>query len=134
MGRANDLIMNAKAVIADEVDGEVEELNARPDDIPEDVWKLIQENGRLATERLNEILVSPKFIRLRASDQAKLIALAQNRAYGMPKQNRVDPKKPGMLTDATAHTLRALDNRSRLPEYRKLLSVDDAEVVNTNDT
>ena len=101
------------------VEGEVERLNARPDDVPSDVWDLMLENGELATTRLHEILLSPRFPRLRASDQAKLIALAQNRAYGTPKQNRVDPKRGGQLIDVTAHELGKLVERAALPEYKK---------------
>lgn len=101
------------------VNGEVEQLNARPDDVPSDVWDMMLENGELATTRLNEILTSARFSRLRASDQAKLIALAQNRAYGTPKQNRVDPKRGGQLIDVTAHELGRLVERAALPEYKK---------------
>lgn len=114
------------------IEGEVERMDAKPDDIPADVWDVIQDNGRVATDRLHEILVSPRFTRLRAGDQAKLIALAQNRAYGSPKQNRVDPRKSGALVDITADELRVLANRTSLPEYIRTqdhnVQVEDEEL------
>lgn len=83
-------------------------------------WLLIQENGSLATLRLNELLKSKRFHRLKASEQARLIQLAQDRAYGRP-----DPgiKRSVKLTlsagaDATAQALADLTHKARLPEYR----------------
>lgn len=109
-------------------EAELERMDGRPEDIPEDVWEMIQENGRLATERLHEILISPKFMRLRAGDQAKLISLAQNRAYGMPKTNKVDPNKHrGTLIDVTASELNDLAHRATLPEYKRVDRHLDAE-------
>ncbi len=116
MGRALQLQEQAKAEAAKEVEVEIEEHSLRPDDVPADVWELIQENGRLATERLNELLSSPRFSRLKASDQARLIALAQNRAYGMPKTNNAAAaanRKRGGASDVTASTLRNLAERAR---------------------
>ncbi len=102
------------------LEGEVERLDSRPDDITAEVWDLMQENGELATQRLNEILTSTRFLRLRASDQAKLIALAQNRAYGSPKQNRDNEnRRGGKLIDATASELGDLLRRASLPEYKR---------------
>lgn len=104
------------------IEGELDRLDGRPDTIPQDVWDEIQENGRLATTRLNEILRSPRFGRLRASDQAKLIALAQNRAYGnpvAPKQEAASRKRGG-TKDVINAELDNLAYRSSLPEYRKV--------------
>lgn len=131
MGRANELLQVAQVAAKQQVDAEVETLDFRPDNIDADTWALIQEGGRLATERLVEILSSPKFMRLRAGDQAKLIALAQNRAYGLPQTNRFDSgKRKGQSTDVVAAELRALVDRTTLPEYRGVKStvdIDDAE-------
>lgn len=135
MGRAKQLQAQAAVEQAKVVEAEVEEHSLRPDDIPKDVWNLVQENGRLATERLNEILASPRFPRLRAGDQAKLIALAQNRAYGMPKTNNAAAaanRKRGGASDVTAATLRNLASRAALPEYKrsgKLEDVEDATIL-----
>ena len=131
MGRA-DQLMASKAAIADAaVADEIEEMNARPDDMPADVWHLVQENGRLATEKLNAILSSPRFARLRPGDQAKLIALAQNRAYGQPKTNSgaIAGKRRGLSSDVTATELRDLASRTSLPEYSRLpksAAIEDA--------
>lgn len=89
----------------------------KPDNIDNDTWLLIQDNGRLATERLNEILSSPRFSRMRPGDQAKLIKLAQDRAYGLPASNKGENKRP--IVDVTAKELRDKANRAALPEYRK---------------
>lgn len=100
---------------------EVQELTpmGKPDHIPHDVWLLVQENGRLATERLNEILRSPRFMRLRPGDQAKIIKLAQDRAYGVPTSPKED-KKNNKFLDLTAEGMRALSSRAELPEYRNV--------------
>ena len=136
MGRMDAMLAATKQAEAEQVEAEIEEHSLRPDDIPADVWELIQENGRLATERLNEILASPRFTRLRAGDQAKLIALAQNRAYGMPKTNNAAAtanRKRGGLMDATASELRDLASRAALPEYKRtaidLSKIEDAVTV-----
>jgi hypothetical protein len=122
MSRLDKLITQAAEKQAAAVEAEVQEMAIKPDDIPNDVWELIQENGALATQRLNEILSSPRFTRLRAGDQAKLIALAQNRAYGMPKQNTaaMNGKNRGLAGDVTASELRDLAARAALPEYKRI--------------
>lgn len=133
MGRATQLLDQVQMTAQKDVEAEVEKLDFRPDNIDAETWALIQENGRIATERLNEILVSPKFLRLRAGDQAKLIALAQNRAYGLPQTNRHDSnKRKGTITDVTASELRQLADRTTLPEYklvRNTVEIDDAEEI-----
>lgn len=116
---------------AEAIDAEVEELNARPLDIPADVWAVIQENGRLATEKLHDILASPRFDRLRAGEQAKLIALAQNRAYGLPKSNNAAASAKRGAIDGTRHQLGELVHRATLPEY-KMSAIKDAEIVKEN--
>jgi len=119
MSRINALMTAQVQKAKVEVEGEVERMDNRPDHIDKDTWDLMQENGRLATERLNEILASPKFTRLRPSDQAKLIALAQNRAYGVPLNYKTDMgKRAGKFSDVTATALRELATRAALPEYK----------------
>ena len=137
MGRLSDAIAKVDKVTANEVEAEIEEADAEvidfcPDNMPADVWELVQENGRLATERLNELLLSSKFPRMKASDQAKLIALAQDRAYGKPISNRFDAnKRRGGVGDVTQRELNALVARTTLPEYKRLntmeVDIDDAE-------
>lgn len=137
MGRLSDLVAKSSTKTAEVLeeetkDGVVEVLDGRPDNIPAEVWDLIQENGELATKRLNEILTSPRFHRIRAGDQAKLIALAQNRAYGMPQSNRDNSsKRQTNASDVTQAALNALASRAALPEYRRSNNavVEDAVIV-----
>lgn len=140
MGRLNEILAktrveNKKKAAAEVENNVVEVMDFRPDNISQEVWDLIQENGELATRRLNEILHSPRFPRLRASDQAKLIALAQNRAYGMPHNNNATgSKRSGSVSDVTQAELNDLAARAALPEYRRSGipredTIDDAEVV-----
>jgi len=98
---------------------EVGELTplGKPDNVPADVWALVQDNGRLATERLNEILSSTRFHRMKASDQARFIKLAQDRAYGQPGQ--VNDNKKGVIVDLTAQEMAKLAKRADLPEYAR---------------
>lgn len=106
-----------------DLEGEVVNLN-QPDNIDADTWALIQDTGRLACERLWEILSSERFMRVRASDQAKLIKLAQDRAYGVAAVRKEAARKLNGF-DVTAEELRDLEKRAKLPEYR----VVDAEVL-----
>ena len=133
-GRGAELVAKAAEAHKEAMANEIEEMSFKPDDIPADVWNLIQENGRLATERLNEILSSPRFARLRPGDQAKLITLGQNRAYGQARTNNAaaNNKRRVSASDVTATELRDLANRSTLPEYRRIASpneVVDAEYI-----
>lgn len=89
----------------------------KPDNIDSETWDLIQETGKLATERLYEILASPRFLRLRAGDQAKVIKIAQDRAFGVPTSNRESTKRP--IIDITAKALTDLARRAALPEYKQ---------------
>jgi hypothetical protein len=91
---------------------------SQPDHIDADTWALIQDTGRLACERLYAILSDPKFLRLRAGDQAKLIALAQTRAYGVAVAKK--EARRGRIIDVTAEELRDTATRAALPEYRKI--------------
>ena len=101
--------------------GELDRLDGKPETIPQHVWDLMRENGELATRRLNELLRSPRFSRLKAGDQAKLIALAQERAYGKtaaPKQE--NSRKRGGMKDVINSELDNMAYRTTLPEYRKV--------------
>lgn len=100
------------------IEGEVAEMHPAPDNIPPDVWRLIQDNGRIATRRLNELLTSARFHRLKASEQAKLISLAQTRAYGAPQAATKRVAKTVLhINDATAAALPDMASRTSLPEY-----------------
>lgn len=134
-GRADAALESMKTTMATQVaidvaDADIaspEEVSMKPDEIPEDVWAIVQESGREATNRLHELLVSPKFTRLKTSDQTKLISLAQNRAYGLPKTSRADlNKRRGRITDATAFALNDQAARAALPEYKQ--TVIDVEL------
>lgn len=133
MGRLDKALATAKAAEEEKVEAEVTELFTKPDDIPSDVWNLIQENGRLATERLNSLLSSPRFARYKVADQAKLIAMAQDRAYGKARTNSaaVEAKRRGGMFDATAEAMSELSRRAQLPEYSrsKKDEVEDAVVL-----
>lgn len=110
-------LLAAKEKVDHEQNLAVIEPMGKPDSIPHDVWIVVQENGRLATERLNEILNSRQFMRLRAGDQAKLIKLAQDRAYGAPQAQK-ETKNTGKFFDMTAEEMNKLSKRAALPEYR----------------
>lgn len=100
---------------------------AKPDSIPNDVWMLMQENGRVATEKLHEILCSAAFDRYSAKDKAALIKLAQERAYGAVMKPSADSSKKGKFIDMTADELNSLAKKTKLPEYRLTLKGDTDE-------
>lgn len=107
---------------------EVGELTpmGKPDAIPADVWALVQDNGRIATEKLNEILRSPRFDRMRASDQVKFIKLAQERAYGAVAATQ---QTKGVTIDITAQELGKLARRAELPEYQQPQRTSSNDIV-----
>jgi len=121
MGRldqVNNQIEEENAVV---VASELERLDGRPDTIPQHVWDLIRENGELATTRLNELLRSPRFSRYKVADQAKLIALAQDRAYGKPSApKQTGGRRKGGSRDVVNTELDNMAYRTTLPEYRKV--------------
>lgn len=125
MGRATRALETMAVASKEAVVEEIEAATSfRPDDVPEDVWRQIQDNGRLATELLGQILESPRFLRYRPSEQAKLIALAQNRAYGMPKaavNTQANGKRRAGSMDVTQHALNNLVSRATLPEYKNVV-------------
>lgn len=136
MGRLQKTLAEAEAVSVKAVEAEVERLDGRPDNIDAETWELIQDTGREACARLYEIITGPRFHRIRAGDQAKLIALAQNRAFGMPmvtKSPEIGRRKGSML-DVTASELRDQAARALLPEYNqsrglRVLEKDDSEIL-----
>ena len=114
--------------IENEIAGLPQNYAHKEEHIPDDVWEIIQDNGRLATKRLNELLTSHRFHRYKASDQAKLISLAQDRAYGKPNPGIKKVVKATIdlgSKDATNASIKNLRDRLRLPEY----GVVDAEVI-----
>jgi hypothetical protein len=69
---------------------------------------LLQSAGHTAAERLDELLRSSGFKRLRPSEQAKLIELALNRAYGPPIKREMSVTLSGNVSDAVAASLARL--------------------------
>lgn len=107
-----------KQEVREDLEGVVGPMDAPPDGIAPETWNLIKENGHLATVRLNEILNSKRFHRLSASSQARLIQLAQDRAFGKPIAQKAVTKSL-VITDATARALADQAQRAALPEYRR---------------
>ncbi len=69
-------------------------------------------------------------MRYRPGDQAKLIDLAQKRAYGaFTTHTKKDNARGGNARDVTAHVLNNLLNRTTLPEYKGTQVIDDAEIL-----
>lgn len=90
-----------------------------PEHIPPDQWALIQRTGAIANRRLHDLLASPRFSRLKSSEQAKLIALAQDRAFGKAAPGVKQKITTHVtITDATARVLSEQATRAALPEYR----------------
>ena len=129
MGRLDHAIAQMQEREEAAVEKEIEQMATKPDDVPADVWELIQDNGRLATQRLNSLLSSPRFARFKVADQAKLIALAQDRAYGKAKTNSaaIEAKRRSSAVDATAASLNELARKAALPEYRNSGNADEIE-------
>lgn len=104
------------------IEGEVAKIG-QPDHIDDATWSLIQDTGRLATEKLWQILNSPRFERYRPADQARLIKMAQDRAFGAvaakKEVRRVNSK------DVTAEELNSMAARAKLPEYK----IEDAVII-----
>jgi len=92
--------------------------NARPTSIPAEAWEALQEAGHAAAERLRELITARSFERLRPAEQARLIALALDRAYGPPVKREMTLSLSGDVTDAVADSLARLSGAD-LPETRK---------------
>jgi hypothetical protein len=77
----------------------------RPDNIPPATWQALSEAGHVAAERLLDLLQGKSFERLKAGDQARLIELALNRAYGPPIKREMSLTLSGTVSDAVAESL-----------------------------
>tara|TARA_R110000823_G_scaffold5692_6_gene22457 strand:- start:251 stop:634 length:384 start_codon:yes stop_codon:yes gene_type:complete len=97
--------------------GVVEGDKGRPDNIPPATWAALSEAGHVAAERLLSLLQGPAFMRLKAGDQARLIELAMNRAYGPPIKRELSLSLSGQVSDAVAESLGRLAG-AELPEMR----------------
>lgn len=91
------------------------EPQASPDGIPAETWALLRSAGHTAAERLDTMLKSSSFNRLKASDQARLVELALNRAYGPPVKREMSLTLSGDVSDAVATSLARLSSVD-LPE------------------
>lgn len=88
----------------------------RPSTIPAEVWAALQDAGQAAAERLRDLLKAKAFERLKPGDQARLIELALNRAYGPPIKREMTLSLSGNVSDAVAASLARL-SASDLPEF-----------------
>jgi len=87
----------------------------RPTAIPPNVWVLLQSAGERAAGKLNDMLSSAKFDRLKPTEQSRLIELALNRAYGPPIKREMSLQLTGNVSDAVAASLASL-SATDLPE------------------
>ena len=85
--------------------------------IPPHVWAKLQEAGQKAAERLVDLLNSPGFLKLKASDQRGLLDLALTRAYGLPVRRELKVELSSQEGDAIASSLNRLSSRITLPEH-----------------
>jgi len=90
--------------------------DARPDAIPAEAWEALQEAGQRASERLRDLIAGKSFERLKPADQARLIQLALDRAYGPPVKREMSLTLSGSVSDAVAESLARLAS-SDLPEF-----------------
>jgi len=90
----------------------------KPDAIPDHVWQTLQDAGSAASERLLALLTGKSFERLKAGDQARLIQLALDRAYGPPVKASMSLQLSGSVSDAVAESLGRLASHD-LPEMRR---------------
>jgi len=88
----------------------------RPDAIPPEAWAALQEAGQAAAERLRDLIAAKSFERLRPSEQARLIQLALDRAYGPPVKREMSLTLSGNVSDAVAESLGRLAS-AELPEF-----------------
>ena len=82
-----------------------ESVAKRPDNIPPATWEALSEAGHVAAERLLDLLQSKSFERLKSGDQARLIELALNRAFGPPIKREMSLTLSGTVSDAVAESL-----------------------------
>jgi hypothetical protein len=101
--------------VEEETDAPAAASDGRPTTIPPDVWTQLQAAGATAAERLADLLASKAFERLKPPDQARLIELALNRAYGPPIKREMTLSLSGNVSDAVAASLARLSSAD-LPE------------------
>jgi hypothetical protein len=111
----------------DASDSPQEAAGSRPPDIPPETWQALQDAGHSAAERLRDLLQAKAFERLKPSDQARLIELALNRAYGPPIKREMSLTLSGNVSDAVAASLARL-SAVDLPEF----ATDGRERVKTS--
>ena len=99
-------------------DSEQDAPAKRPDNIPPATWQALSEAGHQAAERLLDLIKAKSFERLKPTDQARLIELALNRAYGPPIKREMSLTLSGNVSDAVAESLGALAGTS-LPEFSR---------------
>tara|TARA_R110002167_G_scaffold74809_6_gene209113 strand:- start:1162 stop:1569 length:408 start_codon:yes stop_codon:yes gene_type:complete len=97
------------------VDDTADDTQQRPSAIPPNVWVLLQSAGERAAGKLNDMLSSIKFDRLKPTEQARLVELALNRAYGPPIKREMSLQLTGNVSDAVAASLASL-SATDLPE------------------
>ena len=90
--------------------------DGRPDAVPPATWEALQEAGHRAAERLRDMIEAKSFERLKPSDQARLIQLALDRAYGPPVKREMSLTLTGNVSDAVAESLGRLAS-AELPEF-----------------
>lgn len=100
------------------VDGElVGPVTPAAQDIPPHVWRLLQDAGEVAAQRLVQILRSPAFATYAPSAQRGLIELALTRAYGLPVRKALNVNLTTSDADAVAASL--ADLAQNLPEHAR---------------
>lgn len=103
------------AVIPSTTSDKGSDVAPKPDSVPAHVWTTLQAAGERAADKLLDMLSSKKFDRLRPSEQARLVELALNRAYGPPIKREMSLTLTGNVSDAVAASLATL-SATDLPE------------------
>lgn len=103
------------------IDLSAEIQNADPERVPQHVWAVLQAAGEEAAAKLLALLRSPSFDRLSVRDQARLMTLAMDRAYGkadggLKRSVKVHLSADGQ--DAVTASLERLSGAATLPEHR----------------
>lgn len=91
--------------------------DGKPDAMPPEAWEALQQAGTRAAERLRDLIEANSFKRLKPTDQARLIQLALDRAYGPPVKREMSLTLSGTVSDAVAESLGRLASAD-LPEMR----------------
>lgn len=111
--------------------------NAATDRIPDDVWHVLQENGREAAHLLADQLKPHNFNSLAPKDKRALISLALERAYGKADpgiKRSVQVQLSASGNDAVAASLARLSDAMTLPEYANARQTSpDTDETDEND-